>query len=49
MPLKAAEYEEGQGRTIAKLEFGNQVIQFSEKIAAMKNLIDKTRLLSKVR
>jgi hypothetical protein len=49
MPLKSAEYEEGQGRTIAKLEFGNQVIQFSEKIAAMKNLIDKTRLLSKVR
>lgn len=49
MPLKSVEYEEGQGRTIAKLEFGNQVIQFSEKIAAMKNLIDKTRLLSKVR
>jgi len=48
MPLKSAEYTEDQGRLSAKLNFGKQSIEFSEKIASMKNLIDKTRLLSKV-
>jgi hypothetical protein len=49
-PFRSAEFEESQGRTIArKIEFGTQYLRSSEKLASIKNMIDRTRLLSKVR